>query len=212
MKAANRFLGLLLLLWALAAGGGIAQAAFRGGEIWSVWLEIAETHRLIVAAAALATVLVTLLWILTALPRGSKGRFLAFDNPGGEVHVSLDAVRDYLLRTRDDFPGVIKLTPVVRNKRGELDISIGCDIRAGNDIPDLAQQVQERVRERIVNGVGLTSIHAIRVIIRHITESSRFSAATRQEPKVAPDLTEEEPLTDESGIEPEPPSDERDRL
>ena len=212
MKTAHRFLGLLLLLWAFAVGGGIAQAAFRGGEVWSVWLEIAETNRLIVAAAAVATVLVALLWIFTALPQRSKGRFLAFDNPGGEVHVSLDAVRDYLLRTRDDFPGVIKLTPVVRNKRGELDISIGCDIRAGNDIPDLAQQVQERVRERIVNGVGLTSIRAIRVIIRHITESNRFSATTRKEPNVVPDPVEKEPFVNDTDIEPEPPTDERERL
>lgn len=183
MKAIHALCNILLALVLLCTGAGLGYAAFRGGDTWGYFLEGAESYRLLVAGAGWAVVLLTLIWMLSALPRKRGGRFLSFTNPDGEVQISLDAIREFLTPLQSEFPGVIKVHPEVRSHRGELLVTMGCDIRAGNAIPQLSQQLQERVRDRIVNGVGLSSIRSIRVVVRQITEGKRFASSARKEPK-----------------------------
>jgi hypothetical protein len=198
MKALHLFTGILLMLVVMAAGAGLAVVALRGGTSWSNGLALVEEYRLVVAAVGVAGVLIGAIWALSMLPRGRGGRYLAFENPGGEVRVSLDAVRDFLAGMGAEFEGMVKFAPEVRSVGGELDITAVCEVGAGCALPVWSQEVQERVRERIVSGIGIASIRAVRVVVRQIVDGGRKGRGTRVTPEPPAEAAAEAPGADDS--------------
>ena len=196
MKALHLLASILLVMVVMAGGAGLAVVALRGGTSWSNALALVEEYRPVVAAAGMAGVLIGAIWALSLLPRGRGGRYLAFENPGGEVRVSLDAVRDFLAGMGSEFDGMVTFAPEVRSVGGELDITAVCEVRAGCAIPAWSQEVQERVRERITSGIGIASIRPVRVVVRQIVDGGRKGRGTRVIPEppaeAAIDMRDEE--------------------
>jgi uncharacterized alkaline shock family protein YloU len=144
--------------------------------------------RLIVAGVTLGIVVMS--FILEDLIYGHRRRerTIAFDNPGGPVAVSLSALEDLIKRLTLQMPAVKEIRPTVLAIKKGLDIEIKLVLKAEANIPDLTTRLQELVRKKIEEAIGMEGkinirIHVIKVALDDI-KAGRKAVVTIDEPNV----------------------------
>ena len=138
-------------------------------------------------AAGVFLVGVAILWPLSLLCPAARERYLAFENPGGEVRISLDAIKDFLGRLGGEFPSVVSLRATVHARNGALVIHMDCRVRAGAQIPAFSQALQERGRQAIQTSLGLSEVEVVRVTVREIVGAAGPAEPTVRAPRPGED-------------------------
>ncbi len=89
-------------------------------------------------------------------------RTIAFDNPSGQVTVSLSAIEDLIKSLIFQLPEIKEIKPfLTANKKG-IDAQLKLVLRSSANIPDLTVKLQDIVRRKIEEVIGLEG----RIIIR----------------------------------------------
>ncbi len=101
--------------------------------------------------------------------RRRRERTIAFDNPGGPVAVSLAALEDLIKRLTIEMPAIKEIRPTVLAIKKGLDIEIKLTLRAEANIPDLTTKLQELVRRKIEDAIGMEGKINIRIHVMKIS-------------------------------------------
>ncbi|MFH1202280.1 MAG: alkaline shock response membrane anchor protein AmaP [Candidatus Omnitrophota bacterium] len=138
----------------------------------------------------LAIGLIGFLFILTgfALSQSILGKIqrektVAFTNPQGEVIVSLTAVEDLIRRIISIIPEVKDSRPtVIAGKKG-ISIDLRLTLRTEVNIPEFTSRLQELVRSRIQDILGVEETISIRIFVVKISvdEPRKKKEAQHQE-------------------------------
>jgi len=99
--------------------------------------------------------------------RRRRERTIAFNNPGGPVAVSLTALEELIERLSAQVPEVKKVRPTVLAIKKGLDIEIKLVLRAEANIPDLTTRLQDMVRRKIEETIGMEGKINVRI---HVTK------------------------------------------
>ncbi len=168
MKHLNRFL--LLLVCAMLIGGGLALALLvLFPADWQTACVVLAGSRVGCLVAGLLLVALGVLLIFTEAPRRRRDRFLSFQNEGGAVNISTEAISEYIGKLVSAFPSIIRMTPVVEPCRRKVDIVIDVRIKAGPQLHEICEVLQKRVRESMESGLG---IHDVRHVVVRVKEIS----------------------------------------
>ncbi len=170
MKLVRGVITVLVWLILVALGGYVGWIGFTGAVAWD-GVDFAVREHTLAMAAGVFLLLLAILWPLSLLAPTVRVRYLSFDNPGGEVRISLDAIRDFLSRLASEFPSVVSLRPSVCVRNAALVIDMDCRIRAGTSIPVFSRQMQERVRQSIQSNLGISEVQVVKVTVREIAKS-----------------------------------------
>jgi len=177
MKFVHSLFKSLLVVVVLALGGYATWLGYGAVTKFPVqlrhWARLGALWKdrwspLLVGSAGLVLVLLVLVWLLSALPRRIRRRYVSFGNAEGEVSVSLEAIRDYLARLAHEFPAVVAMRPDVQARYGLLKVNMDCRVRSGVAIPPLSRDIQARVRQTIRTDLGLSEVPQVRVTVREI--------------------------------------------
>jgi len=106
-----------------------------------------------------------------------KTRIVAFQNPDGEVTVSLSAVEEYIRKIAKRIPAIKEIKSRVDIGKKGIDVSIGISISAGANIPEITERIQMEVKNRVHGMLGIEEKVNIRTHISKITGSARDEAA-----------------------------------
>lgn len=135
---------------------GVALVAFSFHliplEPTTYWLEIAYTERNVRAICFVTGAgLILLNWVYAqlALARFQRQKTIAFENPDGQVTVSLAAIEDYLRRSSQDLPEVKELRSDVVARKGKIVVRVRAVLWAGVQIPEAAERVQSMVKSKV---------------------------------------------------------------
>ncbi len=123
-------------------------------------------ERLVLVGCAL--LLLLLLYAVTGMWSRRRVRFFSFETEGGMVSISLEAMREFLRRIGDEFAAVRRLQPRLRAHRGAIDIDLDARIRSGVPVPELCRAIQERVRQKMHDNLGLAGVRNVRVNVIEI--------------------------------------------
>lgn len=190
MRFLHAVFGLLLYILVVAASAFVIVAAIDSG-IWKGALGLLEGWpRYLVLSGAVTALLVVTLFALTGLPPRKKEEFIAFENEGGTVRITIKAVRDFLVRVGDEFAAVLSLNPHISAPSGSIHIELDVRVKAGTQIPELCRMIQDRVRETVRETLGVQDVRGIRINVREIVATP----AAKPEKKKA-----EEPAADWEG-------------
>lgn len=166
MSWTYRFLRILMIAVMLTLG--LAAMANVRQDVWAVTSNLFGSGRFVIVVIGM------IIWAL-ALPlffmgRGSKkeSRYLFFDNEGGRVSISLDAIGDYVLKLASEFPSIIKMSPSVTPARNSIDVLVKLRVKAGPQIHEVCEVLQKRVRETIVTGLGIADVRRVEVSVTDI--------------------------------------------
>lgn len=132
----------------------------------------------LVAAAAVGIILVTILLENLIYGRRRMERTIAFDNPSGPVTVSLSALEDLIKRLTDEMPQIKEIRPfMVVHKKG-LNVEAKLVLRAQANIPELTARLQELIRRRIEEVIGMegkiyVQVHVIKISLDELKSMKR---------------------------------------
>ena len=102
-----------------------------------------------------------------------SGSIIAFQNPDGEVTVSLKAIEDYIKKISKDIPGICDVRSHVEVRRNGVNITCYVSLTAGSNIPDITERIQLAVRSRLQNMLGMEEKINIKMHVSRIVKGSK---------------------------------------
>jgi hypothetical protein len=170
MRFLHGLIGFVLFVLLAATALWVGNAAFSAGA-WEQAIEQLRPARFWALDGAVVFLILIGLYLLTGRRRRQREQFISFDNEGGAVSISIQAVRDFLARLADEFAAVVSLDPVIRSTNGAIEIELNVRVRAGTQIPELCRLLQDRVRESVKENLGLSEIRGVKISVREIVAS-----------------------------------------
>ncbi len=167
MKFIHGLMGFVLFVLLAALAVFVGNAAL-SVDTWNPAVDRLRESRFWAMDGAVVFLLLTVIYVLTGLRRREREQFISFDNEGGAVSISIQAVRDFLARLADEFAAVVSLDPVIRSAAGAIEIELNVRVRAGTQIPELCRLLQDRVRESVKDNLGLSEIRGVKISVREI--------------------------------------------
>ena len=139
MIVVHRIVGLAGVVILAFAFAGIIQAA-RSPREWNLLMDqVAAMPPSHVICYGIGVFSCLAIYALTAIPNRRRRKLLSFDNEGGTVSISTDAICDYIGKLSSEFPSVVRLHPEVIAARNSIDLIVGVRIKAG-EVCELLQQ------------------------------------------------------------------------
>lgn len=111
----------------------------------------------------------------------SDGNIIAFQNPDGEVTVSLKAIEDYIRRISRDIPGINDVRAHVMVKKHGVNIECHASLTAGSNIPDITERIQLAVRSRLQNMLGMEERINVKMHVSRIVRTARTEGMPAEE-------------------------------
>jgi len=109
---------------------------------------------------------------------------IAFDNPGGRVSVSLNAIEELIKRIISRFSEVREVKSRVSVSRKGLHIKVRLILRAEGSIPEVTSRVQDAVKSKIQDTIGIDEPIDVAIYVGKILPDQGKEKHTR--PKDAP--------------------------
>ena len=127
-----------------------------------------EQLRIIVGSAAV--ILIFLNYVFSGLISGNRQRerTIAFDNPSGRVLISLRALEDLVKRLISQTPEIKEARSSILASRRGLNIEIKTVFRTDVNIPETTSRLQEMVKNKIQDTIGIDEKITVRVFVSKI--------------------------------------------
>lgn len=150
-----------------------------------LWLELSYAERDIRLAFALTGAgLILLNWLYAdlALAKVRRQKTIAFENPEGQVSVSLAAIEDFIRRSSEELPEVKELRSDVVARKGRIVVRARVVLWSDAHIPAAAEKIQSLVRSKVQEMLtGLEEPIEVRVhVAKIIPRDSKMSSADRR--------------------------------
>jgi len=130
--------------------------------------------RLIIGITGGLLIAVTLLVIQIVIGRMQRERTIAFENPDGQVTISLSAIEDFIKRLIRQLPEIKELKPsVIATKRG-VDITARLVLFSDTNIPDITEKIQNIVKSRVQDMLGIEESISIKIHIAKIAQKDEI--------------------------------------
>ncbi len=116
------------------------------------WLETAYIQQNLRAACLVTGVgVIVLNWVIVqmTLARFQRQKRIAFENPDGQVTVSLSAVEDFIRRSARELPEVKDLRADVIARKGRIVVRARVALWSEAHIPEVTERIQATVKARV---------------------------------------------------------------
>lgn len=140
--------------------------------------------RIFIGIVGLLLILVSISFAQLILGRMQRERTIAFTNPSGQVTVSLSAIEDLIRRIGIALFEIKELRPsVIAGKKG-IEINLRVILRSETDIPEFTCRLQNLVRSKIQEILGIEEDIVVRVHIAKISIREEKKKKEHEEPAV----------------------------
>ena len=153
--------------------------------------------RLITGFSGLLLILISFSFFQLILGKIQKERTIAFNNPSGQVSVSLSAVEDFVKRLTSQMPEIKESRPhVIVDKKG-IQIMLNVILRETINIPEITLRLQELIKAKVQDILGVeetisVTIHVVKIV----------TAEDKKEKKKISDIQKEETAIPFQGYRP----------
>lgn len=179
MKAFHIVIGVFLFLILASGAGLMLYGSLQESSAWELWVDTwIKANHLHVAMVCGVVICLMLLYVLTGLNVPRKIQYLAYDNEGGAVSISLAAVEGFLARLAGEFAAVVSLAPRLRLIVNQVDVQLDIRVKAGAQIPELCKMLQDAARTTLREKVGISDIREVRVRVQEIVVPQTAPAKT----------------------------------
>ncbi|MCM8763230.1 MAG: alkaline shock response membrane anchor protein AmaP [Candidatus Omnitrophica bacterium] len=168
-------LGVLLILF------GMHVLTVQNVSLFLEKLYVDLSSRLITALVGILLILLSFSFAQLILGKIQKERTIAFTGTAGRVTVALSAVEDLIRRMCSAIPEVKELKPyVIAGKRG-IEIDLKVVLRSEINIPDLTARLQEMVKSRLQDILGIDEQIMVRIHVAKIVSQEEKDKKIKKE-------------------------------
>ncbi len=139
--------------------------------------------RLILGITGLLLIFISLLVVQITMGKIQRERTIAFENPDGQVTISLTAIEDFIKRSIKQLPEVKELRPFVRANKKGITIKNRVTLFSDVNIPETTEKIQNIVKARVQDMVGVEEPITIRVHVIKIAHKDEASKNSHREDK-----------------------------
>ncbi len=120
-----------------------------------------------------------------ALAKFQRQKTIAFENPDGQVTISLSAIEDYLRKSTREVPEVKELRSDVIAGKGKILVRARVALWSDSHIPEVTEKIQTLVKSRVQEMLaGIEEPVLVRVHVSKIVERQEAEAAGRREERL----------------------------
>lgn len=126
--------------------------------------------RLMIGFAGLFLIAISLLIIQIAIGKMEREKTIAFENPDGQVTVSLSAIEDFMKRMARQIPEIKELKPkVIATKKGII-VDAKVALVPEISIPNITEKIQSIVKNRVQDMLGIEEAIIVRIHINKLAK------------------------------------------
>lgn len=141
--------------------------------------------RLILGLTGILLIFISIMVVQLTVGKIQREKTIAFENPDGQVTISLSAIEDFIKRSLKQLPEVKELKPSVKaGKKGILiinKITLFSDV----NIPEMTEKIQNIVKSRVQEMLGVEEPISIRVHIVKIVHKEEAPKKPNKDDKPA---------------------------
>ena len=138
-----------------------------------------DRHKMIAGIISAGLLLMNFMFYQNFSVSIQREKVIAFDNPAGRVSVSLIALEDLIKRVLGRLSDIKEARPNIKATKKGLQIKLRLTLISETNIPELTARVQEIVKRKIQDMIGLDepvliSIYVGKLVSDPIKDKKRF--------------------------------------
>ncbi|MFH1678672.1 MAG: alkaline shock response membrane anchor protein AmaP [Candidatus Omnitrophota bacterium] len=146
------------------------------------YMQLSINSKVIIGLAGFLLIVISISFAQLILGRMEKEKTIAFSTPTGQVTIALSAVEDLIKRLKLNFPKIKELRPnVIASKKG-VEVKLKVILFSEVNIPELTNHLQELIKARIQEMLGIEEQITVKVhIAKIITFGEKKKAIINEE-------------------------------
>src|SRR3989338_5636058 len=125
--------------------------------------------RLILGITGLLLIFISIMVVQITLGKIQREKTIAFENPDGQVTISLTAIEDFIKRALKQLPEVKELRPNVKAGKKGINIINRVVLRSEIHIPETTEKIQNIVKARVQDMLGVEEpinikVHVVKIV------------------------------------------------
>lgn len=136
--------------------------------------------RLILGITGILFIFISIMVVQITMGKIQRERTIAFENPDGQVTISLTAIEDFIKRALKQLPEVKELRPSVRASKKGITIINRVTLFSDIHIPETTEKIQNIVKTRVQDMLGVEEpinirVHVVKIVHKeeHVKESKK---------------------------------------
>lgn len=152
------------------------------------YIQYNTNSKIIIGLSGLLLILISFSFAQLILGRFQREKTIAFTTSSGEVSIALSAVEDLIKRVAGVMPEIKELKPdVIATKKGIV-VDIRVVLKGEANIPDLTARLQEIIRSKIQEILGIEEQIIVRIHVAKIISpqeiDKRKKEIEQEEPRI----------------------------
>jgi len=116
-----------------------------------------------------------------------KEKTIAFENPDGQVTISLTAIEDFIKRAMKQLPEVKESRPNVRASKKGITIVNRVVLFSDVNIPETTEKIQNIVKSRVQDMLGVEELVEIQInVVKIAHKEERANKDVKKDDKIPP--------------------------
>lgn len=143
-------------------------------ELGDIEFQLSELYtnintRIAIAASGAFLILLALLFAQITSSKREREKNIAFNNPSGQVTITLYAVEDLIRKIGLELPQVKDIRPdVIATKKRGIQVNIRLILKSEANIPEFTAQLQEIIKTRIQEIFGIDEQIVVKIHVAKI--------------------------------------------
>jgi uncharacterized alkaline shock family protein YloU len=142
--------------------------------------------RLILGITGVLLIFISMLVAQLTMGKIQREKTIAFENPDGQVTISLTAIEDFIKRSLKQLPEVKELRPAVRAGKKGIAIINRVILFSDVNIPETTEKIQNIVKARVQDMLGVEEPITIKVHVVKIIHKDDAAKNLKKEEKLQP--------------------------
>jgi len=139
--------------------------------------------RLTLGIAGILLIFISIMVVQLAMGKIQREKTIAFENPDGQVTISLTAIEDFIKRAIKQMPEVKELKPNVRAGKKGITIVNRVTLFSDINIPETTEKIQNIVKTRVQDMLGVEEPINIRVHVVKIVHKEEAVKEAKKDDK-----------------------------
>ncbi|MCM8790307.1 MAG: alkaline shock response membrane anchor protein AmaP [Candidatus Omnitrophica bacterium] len=146
----------------------------------------APNARLILGITGSLLVVISLMVVQITVGKIQREKTIAFENPYGQVTISLSAIEDFIKRALKTLPEVKELRPQVRANKKGITVINRVTLFSDMNMPETTEKIQNIVKTRVQDMLGVEEPINIKVHVVKIAHKEEPAKSAKKEDKPQP--------------------------
>ena len=142
--------------------------------------------RLVLGITGILLIFISLMVVQVTVGLINKEKTIAFENPDGQVTISLSAIEDFIKKSMKQLPELKESRPTVRATKKGITIVNKVILFSDVNIPETTEKIQSIVKSRVQDMLGVEEPVEIQVNVVKIAHKEEKAKDTKPQDKVPP--------------------------